>query len=133
MRSDGESLERAARGAGISSRVARSLLTSALRRDEHGRLVAVQHDRFFRLLVIPGERGPREVAVRSSTVASRLGAYAAAVQKYLTTGDASTLMPFRRERLLNAQGRPIRLLTNLRALNRLGHAGALKFESIYVR
>ena len=133
MRSSRVSLQRAAKDAALSDRTARRLLGTALRRTATGRYVATESDDFFRLLVIPGLRGPREVAVRGSAVASRLGAYSAAVQKYLSTGDTSSLAPFRHERIVGANGRTIRVLTNLRALNHLGHAGALRFESIYAR
>ena len=129
----GEPLDQAAEVLGIPMATVQAVLGSAIKRDSRGRLAVSRTDTLFRLMVIPGPRGLREVVPRDSRVASRLGSYAAAVQKYLARGDSSGLRPFRREVLLSADGRQIHLLLNLDALDRLGHAGALSFESIYSR
>ena len=132
VRSD-EDFREAAAVVGISIETVQSLIGSTLKRDGRGRVSATRTDALFRLMVIPGTRGLREVAPRDSRTASRLGAYAAAVQKYLARGDAADLRTFRTEVLVGADGRRIQLLTNLDSLDRLGHAGALSFESIYSR
>jgi anti-anti-sigma regulatory factor len=65
--------------------------------------------------------------------ASLLGRYWAAVDRYRDTGDASALREFRGKYIIDTNGKQHRLLTDLRALDRLGSAGVLSFESLYAR
>ena len=133
MRTEGASLRQAARAAGVPPAVVLRSVGTVIRKDRRGRFVATDRDRLLRVLVIPSQRGPREIVTRDSAVASQVAAYAAAVQKYLTTGDGDALKPFRTLRLLDANGKRIPLLTSRPALNRLGNAGVLSFESLYAR
>lgn len=131
MRGDRLSLRQASRLLGADARKVSGLARQALRKDKRGRWTPTKRDRLLRVLTVPGARGPRDVAVRDSRAASQIAAYADAIRKYIRTGDASAVKPFRTLRLVDAHGKPISLLTNLRALDRLGHAGLLSFESLY--
>ena len=98
-----------------------------------GRYIAKPHDRLLRVLTVVTTDGPREAATKSSRVASKYAEHAAAVQKYLQTGDASALRRFRRKRLRDIDGNKIALLTEPEELDRQGSAGNLSFESLYAR
>jgi len=133
MRAEGTTLTKTARASGTDAKTVKSLVGSSLRKDRRGRIVATERDRHLRVLQIPGPKGAREVAVRDSRTASYLATYADAVRKYIRRGDPSPLQGFRRLVLKDANGRRIGLVTNLRKLNELGHAGVLSFETMYVR
>jgi hypothetical protein len=87
----------------------------------------------LRALVIPTRKGLREIGIRDFHQASLLGKYWTAVERYRDTGDASALREFRGKYILDANGKRFRLLTDLRALDRLGSAGVLSFESLYAK
>jgi len=133
MRADGVSLTQASREFGVDPRTVLRLGRSALRKRRNLRYAAKPKDRLLRVLTIPSPGGLREIAVRDSREASRLGGYWAAVQKCLVTGDASGIEKFQGKRIVDARGKRIPLLTNLAELDRLGSAGALSFESLYAR
>lgn len=134
MRSEGISLTKAAREFGLSPRIVKARAGSALRKTKSGRYVPRPRDKLLRVLVIPGSpHGQLEVAVKDSTVASKLAEYSIAVDRYIHTGDVSGLKPFRRLKLLDEKGKRIKLLTDLAELQRLGSAGVLSFESLYAR
>jgi hypothetical protein len=82
---------------------------------------------------VPGSKGLEEIGVRGSKQATLLGEYWAAVDLYLKTGDSSALEKFKGKEIKDAAGKPIALIVDRKELNRLGGAGALSFESIYVR
>jgi hypothetical protein len=106
---------------------------SALRKQANGRYSTKRTDRLLRILAIPTPEGTREIGVRDSRQASQLAEYWNAVQRYLQTGDASALSEFRNKTIKDASGAQVPLLTNPRDLDRLGSAGVLPFESLYVR
>ena len=133
VRRDKIPLTRAARESGTDAKTVKQLAGSALRKDRRGRIVAVKRDTLLRVLNIPGQKGVRQVVVKDSRTASQLATYADAVRTYIRRGDPSSLRPFRKLALRDANGRRIRLVTNLRQLNELGHAGVLSFESLYSR
>jgi hypothetical protein len=133
MRSDKLSLQKASKEAGVSSRKVASLGRSALRKNARGRYTVKPNDHLLRVLIIPGPDGLQEVAVNDSDTASEIARYSDAVQKYLRTGDASKLRQYTRMRLIDADGNPIQLVTDLPMLRRLGSAGVLSFESLYAR
>jgi anti-anti-sigma regulatory factor len=62
-----------------------------------------------------------------------IGKYWNAVDRYRDTGDASALREFRGKHIIDANGKRIRLLTDLGELDRLGSAGLLSFETLYAR
>ena len=131
MRAEGTSLKRAAKEFGLDPRTVIRWAKPALRKRRDGRYVAKSKDTLLRVLTVPSPEGLREIAVRDSRQASRLGEYWAAVQKYLATGDNSALEKFRRKRITDASRKRIPLLTNLKELDRLASAGVLSFESLY--
>jgi hypothetical protein len=133
MRSHGVSLSQAAREIGISRRKVIDLSGSALKKQANGRYAARTFDRLLRVLVIPSRGGLTEIAVRDSRTASKLGEYSAAVQRFIQTGDQSKLRQFKKLKLKDTSGNPIKFLTDPKAIMRLGNAGVLSFESIYAR
>jgi hypothetical protein len=133
MRSEGKSLTQASRDFGVDPRAVRARAGSALRKTKNGRYVARPNDKLLRVLVIPSSQGLSEIAVRDSDIASKIAEYSDAVQKYLRTGDSSSLKKFRRLKLLDEKGKRIKLVTDLTKLQELGSAGVLSFESLYRR
>ncbi len=106
---------------------------SALKKQANGRYAARSFDRLLRVLIIPSREGLTEIAVRDSRTASKVGEYNAAVQWFIRRGDQSKLRPFKKLKLKDASGKPIKLLTDPKELMLLGNAGVLSFESIYAR
>jgi hypothetical protein len=106
---------------------------SALKKQSNGRYAVRSFDRMLRVLVIPSRAGPVEIAVRDSRTASKIGEYHAAVQEFIRRGDDTKLRQFKKLKLKDASGNPIKLLTDRADLMRLAHAGVLSFESIYAR
>jgi len=133
MRSENMSLTKASREFGLSPKVVQARAGSALRKSKNGRYAARPSDKLLRVLVIPSSQGLAEIAVRGSEVASKIAEYSDAVQKYLRTGDSSSLKKFRRPKLLDEKGKRIKLVTDLAKLQELGSAGVLSFESLYRR
>lgn len=133
MRSGKLSLNRASKEIGLSPRLVRRLVSSALRRKPSGRYVARRIDHLLRSLLIPGDKGLLQIFVRDSRQSSLIGEYWAALDRYLIRGDASRLEKFRKRRIRPAQGKSILLLTDLDELKRQASAGVLRFESLYGR
>jgi len=131
VRADGVSLKQASKEFGLDPRTVIRWAKPALRKGRNGRYSARPTDTLLRVLAIPSPEGVREIALRDSRQASRLGEYWTAVRKFLATGDASGLENFRGKRITDASGKRIPLLTDLEELNRLGSAGVLSFESLY--
>lgn len=133
MRREGISVTRAAKEYGIDRKKVIELGGSALRKQKNGRYKAKSFDRLLRVIVIPSAEGLSEVAVRDSRTASKIASHSAAVHRFLQTGDRSGLNEFRKIRINDANGKPIKLLTDPTELMRLGSAGVLSFESLYAR
>jgi hypothetical protein len=133
MRSENISLTKASHEFGLNPKAVQALAGSALRKSKNGRYVARPNDKLLRVLVIPSPKGLSEVAVRGSEIASKIAEYSDAVQKYLRTGDSSSLKKFRQIKLLDEKGKRIKLVTDLAKLQELGSAGVLSFESLYRR
>jgi hypothetical protein len=133
MRNGKVSLTQAAREARVSTRTVTKYGKSALRKGKSGKYVVKKNDRLLRILSIPTANGPRSIAIRGSKQASLLGEYWNAVHRYLQTGDTSRLKAFHGQKITDASGVEIPLLVDPSALNRLGSAGVLSFESIYAR
>ena len=133
MRRDGLTLPQAARAVGIQPRLMIPLVRPALRKQRNGRWTVTQRDSLLRPLSIPGTRGTREIAVNDSRTATVISDYLRAVRPSVDTGNAALLKPFRKLKLLDANGKRISLVTNARALERLAEAGVLSFEDMYLR
>jgi hypothetical protein len=133
VRRERMSVTKAAKEIGVPRKRVIELGHSALRKQSNGRYIAKSFDRLLRVLVIPSREGRTEIAVRDSRTASKIAAYSDAVRKFIQIGDASGLRQFKRLKLKDASGNPIRLLTDTKELTRLGYAGVLSFESLYAR
>jgi lambda repressor-like predicted transcriptional regulator len=133
MRSEGMSLQQAAREAGVTPNTVKRWAGSALRKLANGRWAARKRDSLLRVLKLPTPDGMRDIAVKSSSHASTIADYFNAVHHYLRTGDSSRLKPFHGKSVKDADGNDIPLLTNPKDLHRLGYAGVLSFESLYAK
>lgn len=131
MRADRVSLREASREFGLDPRVVARLGKSALRKRKNGKYFAKRSDKLLRILAVPTVDGVREVALRDSRQATQLGKYWVAVAKYLQTGDDKGLKKFRRKRITDSSGKKIPLIVDTAALDQLGSAGVLSFESLY--
>jgi len=133
MRSGEVSLTQASRDTGISPRTVTKWGKSALQKRKSGKYTVKKSDTLLRLVIIPTPEGPREIAVRGSKQVTLLAEYWNALHRYLQTGDASRLQDFQGKHIKDANGVDVPLMTELAALNRLGSAGVLSFESLYAR
>jgi len=106
---------------------------AAFHKLKNGRYAAKTIDHILRVLVMPDRKGLREIGVRDSRQASLLGKYWTAVERYRDTGEASALREFRGKKITDDAGKRVRLLTNRGALDHLGSAGVLSFESLYAK
>jgi hypothetical protein len=127
---DRVSLKRASKESGIEPSMVIQLGRQALRK-KNGRYVPTKLDKLLRIVIILGAKGKRTIATRDSRQASIAGAHWAAVQKYLQTGDDEALLKFKNKRVVDANGKRHRLLTDTKELLRLASAGVLSFESMY--
>ena len=132
MRNEDISLQRASRESGIDQGTVLQLAGSALRKNARGRYEAKSSDRLLRVLAIPTREGVGEIATRDSRQASQLATYWVAVQRYLESGDASGAVEFEGIYITDADSAQVPLLTDRDELDRLGSAGVLSFESLYV-
>jgi len=129
----GASRSQASRKFHLDPRKLSELARPALRKLRNGRRAAKSYDRLLRVLALPSRKGLIEVGTRDSRQATVIGKYWTAVDRYRDTGDASALREFRGKHVIDANGRRIRLLTDLHELDRLGSAGVLSFESLYAK
>lgn len=133
MRRDKVSLTQASREIGISPRTVTKWGKSALRKRPNGKYAVKASDSLLRIVLIPTPDGTREIAVRRSKQVTMLAEYWNALHRYLQTGDTEKLKQFEGKNITDANGVDVPLLTDLAALNRLGSAGVLSFESLYAR
>ena len=133
MRATGFSLEKASNQLGVRAATVLRLAGSAFTKNRRGKVKVKRVDHLLRVLLIPSTKGLREVVVRSSCEASKIGEYWNAVEKYLVKQDASSLQNLKSKSFINDQGKRVRLMTNLDELTRQASAGVLRFESIYGR
>ena len=133
MRSEGLSLKRASKEAGVSARTVVSWGGRTIKKGVNGRYSVAKRDSLLRVLQVVTPQGTQEIALRNSRHASILGEYWVAVQKYLRTGNSSEIEKFRNKRIKDANGIEVPLMTDLKQLKRLGSAGVLSFESLYGR
>src|SRR5437868_12862295 len=85
-------------------------------------------DHLTRQMFVITAQGLEPIAVRGSRAASLLGKHAAAVQRFLRTGDSSALDAFRGKRVAGHE-----LITKPRLLTALADAGALRLDDLYVQ
>ena len=133
MRREKISLTQASREVGISPRTVTKWGKTALRKRPNGKYAVKASDSLLRIVLIPTPEGTREIAVRGSKQVTMLAEYWNALHRYLQTGDTEKLKQFEGKNITDANGADIPLSTDLAALNRLGSAGVLSFESLYAR
>jgi hypothetical protein len=133
MRSQKVSLNRASREVGISPHTVVRWGGAALRKRANGRYTAKAKDHLLRALRILTPEGRGEILLRGSEQATQLAEYWNAVDRYRDTGDSSRLDSYRGQYIKDANGTPVPLLTDHAAIDLLGSAGLLSFESIYTR
>jgi hypothetical protein len=133
MRTEGLSLKKAAKEAGVSPKRVTSWGGRAIKKGKNGRYTAAKRDSLLRVVQVPSPDGSREIALRNSRHASTLSQYWDAIHKYLRTGDTAGIEKFHGKRIKDANGIQVQLITDLAELNRLGSAGVLSFESLYAR
>jgi hypothetical protein len=83
MRTEGLSLKKAAKEAGVSPRTVAKRAGRAIKKGENGRYVVSKRDSLLRVVQVPTSDGSRDIALRNSRQASTLAQYWDAVQKYL--------------------------------------------------
>jgi len=130
---EGKSFAEAVRQFHRSPRTVRRLASSALTKRSNGRWAAKKRDRLIRVLQMLDRKGRFEVAIRDSKYATDISNYWQAVDLYRDTGVSSALLRFHGKHVIDAEGRRVPFLTDLRELDRQGSAGNLSFESIYAR
>jgi hypothetical protein len=133
MRSDNISLQEASRDLGVSSEEVVRLARPAFRKLTNGQYAVRATDHIFRMLPILSTEaeGLIEFPTTDSREASLIGRFWNAVQQYLRTGDPFELNSLRHRTVRDAMGKRVRLLTNLKEIERQAYAGVLRFESIY--
>ncbi len=96
----GDTLSKAARNNGVSSRTVKRYVGSALVQDRpSGRIRATKSDRLIRYLQIPGPDGqPRDINVRGSKTASKVAAYKADINRLLR-GDRHAMDKWRSRKI----------------------------------
>jgi hypothetical protein len=126
MRRDGLSLRRAAARAETTPAAVIRHAGPALARTPGGRYRAAPADHLFRPLLVLTTSGLVELDISDSAVASVIGSHWSAIGRFLETGDATRLGPFRGRRI----GRFV-LETDPALIEELGRRGELSFEDIY--
>ena len=133
MRTENVSLYRAAREHEISPKTVLKHARSALLKTSRGTYKARARDAIIRVLVLPTPRALAEIATLDSRSATIVADYWNAVHRFLETGYDTELARFRGKSIIDAQGNPVPLLTDLDELERRGAAGVLSFQSLYAR
>ncbi len=126
----GKSLSRAARLAHTTPRTVRRYAGEAIHKERSGSYAPRVRDSITRPMRFLAPDGVTALDVRSSAVASRIGAYWNAVDRYLRTGKRDALAPFRGKRI-RAGNRLHEFITDPRTLDRLANAGEVRFEDLY--
>jgi hypothetical protein len=126
MRRDGLSLTRAAKQSGTTPATVWRYAGAVLARSRRGRIAANPTDRLYRRMRVLTAEGVKEVAIRGSHVASRIGAHWNAVRKYVDTGDESGLRAF-----ADTFPAGMRLATDPVFIDQEARRGELDFEDIY--
>jgi len=127
MRSDGLSLQAAARASGTTVNAVKRHAGPALERTSGGRYRAKRSDRLIRTIPLPTETGIIGLDVKDSRSASRIGSYWNAVRRYLETGDDAQLRRFR-GKSVRVNKRTYAFITDTAILDRLADAAELEFD-----
>ncbi len=133
MRKERLSLRAAAREVGITPKTVLRKAGSVIRRGSNGRYTAKPGDQFLRVMKVATPDGLTQIGVRGSRQASVLGQHAAAVERYLSSGDFAPLAKFANRGVRDDKGNLVPFLTDRALLKKLASAGELSYESIYAR
>ena len=133
MRSQGVSLKEASKQFGLRPEVVRRLARTAFTKRSYGKYVVKRVDHLLRVVLIPSEKGLREIVLRDSRETALIGHYWNAVDLYLSVGDVSGFRKLKKKSVRDASGKRIALLTDLDELKRQGSAGSFSFETLYGR
>jgi len=126
----GQSLTSAAKAAGTTRKTVLKYAGRRIERTKAGKIVARRADQSTRSMRFLSPQGIIAIDVRGSESASRVGEYFNAVHVFLNTGDATKLKRFR-GKYLQSGGKRHAFITDLDLLERLAHAGEVRFEDIY--
>jgi hypothetical protein len=126
MSNRGESLSKAARALHTTPRTVRKFAGKQLRRSAAGRYSATESDRMKRELNVFGSEGYEPVVVRSSKIARLASEHLIAVNRFLRTGDAEWLKPFRRKSIAGVE-----LLTDPDRIREFAEADLVKLDGLY--
>jgi hypothetical protein len=119
----GDTLSRAARDNGVTTRTIRRYVGSALVQDRPGtRILATKTDRLVRYLQIPGPHGPIDITAHGSKEASEIARYKAAVNRFLA-GDLNALTPWHGKKIAGVE-----LITDRRTLKGLAQKELLPYS-----
>jgi hypothetical protein len=119
----GDTLSRAARDNGVTTRTIKRYAGSALVQDRPGaRIRATKSDRLVRYLQIPGPHGPIDITAHGSKEASEIARYKAAVNRFLA-GDLNALAPWHGKKIAG-----IELITDARTLKGLAQKELLPYS-----
>lgn len=129
----GATFAEACREFGRDPRTVQRLAKPALRKRRNGRWAVKGTERLLRVLQKLTPEGRQQVGVTDTREASILGDYWNAVDRYRDTGDASALKHFDGKHVIDADGKRVPLITDLKEIDRQGSAGNLSFETIYAR
>lgn len=130
MRSDGLSIQAAAKASGTTVNAVKRHAGPALERTGSGRIRAKESDRLVRSLHFPTETGMIGLDVKDSRSAKRIASYWNAVKRYTETGDDSALRKFR-GKSVRVNKRAYAFITDTAKLDRLADAGELGFDDLY--
>lgn len=127
----GLSLRKAAKEAHTTADTVRRYVPRALDRMSSGRYVAKPVDGYERALYMLTDRGKLAITVRGSKAASKIAEYWSAVDHFLKTGKTDRLRAFRGQSV-RAGKVTYPFITNPNTLRRLGYAGEVSFEELYL-
>jgi len=126
MRRRGESLSQAARAEHTTPRTIRKWVGNQLKRNTSGSYSVTAGDTLKRELNVLGFHGYESVVVRSFKQAHLASEHLIAISRFLRTGDARLLRPFRGKRVGG-----VRLLTDPNRIREFAEAGLVKLDSLY--
>lgn len=131
MRNRGMSLKRASQMANTTPENVRNHVGKVVFKQPNGRYAAHPSDRLTRHMQLLDGKGTFAVSVRGPKQAARIARYMAAVDRYLKRGETEALAEFEGQ-TIRSRGKTHSFLTDPQILDRVGLAGEVSFESIYV-
>jgi hypothetical protein len=131
MEEEGLTLAQAARAAHTTPNNVQRYAGSGLVREGNGRYVVRHRDTARRYMKVLTTEGEIDLLVRNRRTARAIGAHWSAVRIYLEKGDDAPLRNLK-TRTIRVDGVTYEFERDTAVIERLGRAGVLRFESIYV-